>query len=59
MNFFKMDGNEGLHKALFLNAISGLLSLTGIETTLKLTLLIVSIVYTSFKFYDDYKKSKK
>jgi hypothetical protein len=55
----KMEEHAGLYKALVLSAISGLLSVTNIEIMLKLLLLTVSIAYTCFKFYEDYKKSKK
>lgn len=54
----RMEEHAGLYKALILSAISGLLSITNIETMLKLLLLAVSIAYTCFKFYEDYKKSK-
>ena len=54
-----MEEHAGLYKALVLSAISGLLSVTNIEMMLKLSLLVISIAYTSFKFYEDYKKSKK
>lgn len=55
----KMEEHAGLYKALVLSAISGLLSITNIEMMLKLSLLVISIAYTSFKFYEDYKKSKQ
>lgn len=59
MNLFKMDESHvGLYKALVLNFITMLFSFTNIENLLKLTLLVVSIAYTAFKFYQDYKKSK-
>ena len=59
MNYFRMDDNHvGLYKALVLNFISMLFSFTNIENLLKLTLLVISIAYTAFKFYEDYKKSK-
>jgi hypothetical protein len=54
-----MDEHIGLLKALCLNAIIGLLSFTNIESTLKLMLLVVSILYTCFKFYQDFKKSRE
>jgi hypothetical protein len=59
MNLFRMDDNHvGLYKVLIFNFISMLFSFTNIENFLKLTLLIISIAYTVFKFHQDYKKSK-
>jgi hypothetical protein len=59
MNLFKMDESHvGLYKALVLNFITMLFSFTNIENFLKLTLLVISIAYTVFKFHQDYKKSK-
>ena len=55
----KMDEHIGLLKALCLNAIIGLLTLTNIEMMLKYILLALSIGYTAWKWFEDYKKSKK
>lgn len=39
-------------KLYMLNALTIYLSFTNLETTLKILLLIISIIYTSMKIYD-------
>lgn len=46
-------------KLTTLNSIVLFLSFTNIESTLKILLLIISIVYTGFKIYDIYHNIKK
>lgn len=59
MTTHKIEDYLGLIKALVLNITTGLITFTSIEQNLKIVLLLLSILYTSFKFYQDIKKSKK
>ena len=44
--------DQGSIKLYILNALTIYLSFTNLETTLKILLLLISIVYTSMKIYD-------
>lgn len=44
--------DQGSIKLYCLNALTIYLSFTNLETTLKILLLLISIVYTSMKIYD-------
>lgn len=46
-------------KILTLNALTFILSFSGIEMALKIMLLLVSIGYTATKWYDMYKNKNK
>ena len=44
--------DQGSIRLYCLNALTIYLSFTNLETTLKILLLVISIVYTSMKIYD-------
>ena len=44
--------DQGSIKLYCLNALTIYLSFTNLETTLKIVLLLISIMYTSMKIYD-------
>ena len=44
--------DQGSIRLYILNALTIYLSFTNLETTLKILLLLISIVYTSMKIYD-------
>ncbi len=44
--------DQGSIRLYVLNALTIYLSFTNLETTLKILLLLISIVYTSMKIYD-------
>jgi hypothetical protein len=44
--------DQGSMRLYILNALTIYLSFTRLETTLKILLLLISIVYTSMKIYD-------
>ena len=44
--------DQGSIKLYCLNALTIYLSFTNLETTLKIVLLLISIIYTSMKIYD-------
>ena len=44
--------DQGSVRLYVLNALTIYLSFTNLETTLKILLLLISIVYTSMKIYD-------
>jgi len=44
--------DQGSSRVYTLNALTLLMSLTHLEATLKIMLLVISIVFTSMKIYD-------
>jgi len=49
---------QGFCQAIVLNIATFAISYTNVERVLKIILILVSIGYTSYKFYSDYQKNK-
>jgi hypothetical protein len=45
-------------KLYLINSLTMIITFTNIENTLKITLLILSIIYTCVKIYESFKKPK-
>lgn len=53
-----IQGHSDWSQAIGLNILSIGISFTSLESELKISLLVISILYTLWRWYRDFKKSK-